>query len=783
MIIRCKIFNLGARAELSGVVLVTDPVPLKSPDTDLGSQQLVWEVTPHQLREFRSRKILLRVELHHDKVVILASSMLHLIMIYLQELVGHLVLDLRTAQPIKNGDNRPDVKTHKIVGTTISLQVSLALEEAENVDVDITEEDSDTEVQTVTHVDKEAEGEIIPTLIEDSSDGEGGYFLVGPRSSASGKFSLSLCLVSAHNLSLTVEPSTVYQDKYYWQYNLLGVDISTEQFSSLNIEEGDAGSFVSERATATIKTSRETLAKFLARSSVTIKLCNGAVVIAAADLPLSCLLDPTDLSLDQGVTVGRQVELVSGHNLAVVHDSDGNKPLLGVRLTLTSREDEAEITSGNLSDSDDMEVEEVTDGGETKLSTTEPPRPYSPPTKISKPDPSEPEGSVISTPKKPRLSPQVFTPVKTPKSILPQDTTEYLSIKTPTMSESTDKPRHFKLSVDLVSVKITKENLDGQDGVLAYKYQALHKEAIRTDKFTIRRGQNLPVPKGYCQFSFCVLKDKMISTFQQHLVHIALYANSQLLGLSSLNLLDVVKKNIWNGSLNIADKQSGDLIGQIEVELQLLEDVDSPKKVIEKKHEELMANKDLLNQAAKELEVWKTDQKKKFNENLLEIEQNHLNMLGQEWKEREVEREQEMQTKLSVMKNLEEELRQELEKIEAERKEMDETRRALKSDQDKVESEKRSVKTERLAVVDRLKQQIRDKDQQIAVKDSELDLLSKKVKTLEADSRRTRFTKSGSNERSRKDEEIMAELNQVCFFLIIDITSNIQTPYILIAEI
>ena len=82
MIIDCKIFNLGARAELSGVVLVTDPVPLKSPDTDLGSQQLVWEVTPHQLREFRSRKILLRVELHHDKVVILASSMLHLILLY-----------------------------------------------------------------------------------------------------------------------------------------------------------------------------------------------------------------------------------------------------------------------------------------------------------------------------------------------------------------------------------------------------------------------------------------------------------------------------------------------------------------------------------------------------------------------------------------------------------------------------------------------------------------------------------------------------------------------------
>merc|ERR1719232_2214887 len=119
-----------------------------------------------------------------------------------------------------------------------------------------------------------------------------------------------------------------------------------------------------------------------------------------------------------------------------------------------------------------------------------------------------------------------------------------------------------------------------------------------------------------------------------------------------------------------------------------------------------METKYLLNQAAKELEVWKTEQKKKFNENLLEIEQNHLNMLGQEWKEREVEREQEMQTKLGVMKGLEEELKRELEKIEAERREMDEKRRVLKSDQDILENEKRNVKTERLAVVDRLKQQV-----------------------------------------------------------------------------
>ena len=79
-------YDLVVRAELSGVTLLADPVtvtPSSSSSTtaqDLEEQQLVWEVSQSQLREFRSRKILLRVELW-----IQAESL------------GHFVVDLRTA--------------------------------------------------------------------------------------------------------------------------------------------------------------------------------------------------------------------------------------------------------------------------------------------------------------------------------------------------------------------------------------------------------------------------------------------------------------------------------------------------------------------------------------------------------------------------------------------------------------------------------------------------------------------------------------------------------------
>ena len=62
-------YDLVVRAELSGVTLLADPVTVTTSSfssttaQDLEEQQLVWEVSQSQLRQFRSRKILLRVEL------------------------------------------------------------------------------------------------------------------------------------------------------------------------------------------------------------------------------------------------------------------------------------------------------------------------------------------------------------------------------------------------------------------------------------------------------------------------------------------------------------------------------------------------------------------------------------------------------------------------------------------------------------------------------------------------------------------------------------------------
>ena len=383
----------------------------------------------------------------------------------------------------------------------------------------------------------------------------------------------------------------------------------------------------------------------------------------------------------------------------------------------------------------------------------------------------EEESSVATTPKKLKLNASnTFLPIN--NTVSPRlDTTDYL--KMPVVKPSAEKtltsPRkmldtsskHHKLSIELCQLKMVKNDFFDKTGVLAYKYLALYKDAIKTDAFKLIPNSLISIPKGYCQFSFCVNREKMLTTFRDHLLKVGLYADNQMIGVADINLLKVVDEEVIKEKIYVLDRHSGDILGFLDVELKITDGEDSVVESAQFKDESsLNISKDILYHAAKELEAWKMSQKKKFNENLLQIEAQHLNMLGQEWKEREIEREKTVQEKMNVIKGLEDELRKELEKIESERKELEEKTKTLQSDKDNVEAEKRNLKTQRVAMVDRLKQQVKERDAQLNIKDTEIEMLSKRVKLLEVESRRPppRSTRNSSTEKSKKEEELRVEL-------------------------
>ena len=192
-------------------------------------------------------------------------------------------------------------------------------------------------------------------------------------------------------------------------------------------------------------------------------------------------------------------------------------------------------------------------------------------------------------------------------------------------------------------------------------------------------------------------------------------------GRASVNLAEVVGGGRWSGQVDMVGSEG--VIGQVEVELEL----GQGDKVV-KEHE--VQTGDMLAMAARELEAWKTDQKKKFNDSLVQVEVQHLTLLGKEWREREKERERIVQEKMETLKVLEQELRQELEKMEVQKREMEESQRRVEIEQEKI---KFDLKNEKVVLVERLRQQVREKDAEVAVKASEIDVLTKKIDAARVD--------------------------------------------------
>ena len=220
----------------------------------------------------------------------------------------------------------------------------------------------------------------------------------------------------------------------------------------------------------------------------------------------------------------------------------------------------------------------------------------------------------------------------------------------------------------------------------------------------------------------------MKQTFSSHLLKVGLYVEGRVVGKAFINLANVLENHKWLGSVELLGADNT-VIGKMDVEL-MLEEVNQENDlgISKEMSSEMIAN------AAKELETWKLNQMRKFNDSLVQIEAQHLTLLGNEWKEREREREKVMQEKMESLKVLEQHLRQELDKIEVERKEVQERRKNLDIEKLSIERDKEDIKKEKTSSMEKLRQQLREKDAEIAVKNSEIEVLTKRVGCLEEES-------------------------------------------------
>ena len=712
-----------------------------------------------------------------------------------KDMLGHVMVPLRSAVPLESKDDKAPARSYRLIGSGASLDLTLGLEEVEKISPVISEDEREASVKEIP---RRTETPTLSPVLMEKDDGSGGYFLIGPEDSCHDKFSLTICLVCTENLHLVPAKGLALQQKdpFYFQYHLLGVDISTEQF--YNIEKPE---FVSEKATAIIHSNQYLMRKFLSSAGVSIKLCHGATVLGAAEVELGNVLPDSNVSLEEKFTFQGNVDMVSAHNLSVAVDGEGNKARVGIMVVLERQE--LNLSTGRLSDVDMedevaeeiclnnnerinydeinndnleinmSEIEEVSHIDKDKATSAidqlvqkpEVPntpqmfRPSSPPTKLHHTGPQEHQSQSLTKPAE--ISPEVVpvTPTLVPQShptpVLDQslnpaaDTTDYLSLPPqPTKS--------YKLSVELKTIHLKDSTISYQDSVLAYKYLALHKEVIATPPFSVYGDRVTSIPGGYCQFSFAVQEEKMQQTFRAHLLKIGLYVGGQMRGKASVDLSSVVNGGEWSGAVDLLGSEG--VLGQLQIDLLLEQKEKKESDVQSILQDNNVQTSNMLAMAARELEAWKMDQKKKFNDSLVQVEVQHLSLLGKEWREREKEREKLAQEQAEKIRDLEQELRRELEKMEVQKREMDEAKRSNDIEREKIGREKLDLKNEKVALVEKLRQQVKEKDAVIAVKSSEIDGLIKKLDASRLELEKGNLEKNASR---MMDNELKAELAQL----------------------
>jgi hypothetical protein len=135
-------------------------------------------------------------------------------------------------------------------------------------------------------------------------------------------------LVCVENLQLVPAKGLLLKQKdpFYFNYDLLGENISTEQFYSLDRPE-----FLSEKAAVMICSNQDIIRQFLSTTEVRIKLCHKATVLAVAEIEIGCVI-PNSGQLEDRMTYQEKVIMVAVYSLTVPEDGAGNCARIGVMV-------------------------------------------------------------------------------------------------------------------------------------------------------------------------------------------------------------------------------------------------------------------------------------------------------------------------------------------------------------------------------------------------------------------------------------------------------------------
>ncbi|XP_056659932.1 centrosomal protein of 120 kDa isoform X2 [Monodelphis domestica] len=692
---------LVVEAKFDGEQLATDPV--EHSDQPEFATELAWEIDRKALHQHRLQRTPIKLQCFALDSVSTAK-----------ESIGYIVLDLRTAQEIKQAPKWYALLSNKYTKFKSEIQISIALE-------------TDTKAPADSFKAKEApprEGKVPaglsgvdPKKIVAVLNEEEGYHQIGPAEHCRDFFVMSVTIAFATQLEQLI-PCTMKlperQPEFFFYYSLLGNDVTNEPFSDLMNPD-----FEPERASVRIRSSIEVLRIYLSfHSKLQIHLCCGDQSLGSTEIPLTGLLKKGSTDINQ-----RPVAVEGAFNLDPPNRAKQKlppiplelAPTVGVSVALQREGVNAQPlvefkTQGEQEHSKKRILTPIQEKSLTEEKSPPPspvplPNNQSPPTKD---DATESEIESLQYDKDPKGNQKALT-CPTPASQVHLVTTSNASEMTSGQKIAVPaSSHHFCFSIDLRSVQDLEVDFP-VNCMLKYSYPFFGSAApiMTNPPVEVRKNMEVFLPQSYCAFDFATLPHQLQDTFlrlpllvelwhkdkmaKDLLIGIARIQLSNVLSLEKTRFLGVHGEQCWRQTFSErvpvtaaqgASHRVADLSytltledhGLVRVREILISDSSQgfaasrpeppPPRALCGPETPAEPRESLEYRAALELEMWKEMQEDLFESQLKKRELAHMQALAEEWKKRDRERESLVKKKVAEYTILEGKLQKTLTDLE-----------------------------------------------------------------------------------------------------------------------
>ncbi|XP_035747993.1 centrosomal protein of 120 kDa isoform X2 [Egretta garzetta] len=562
------------------------------------------------------------------------------------------------------------------------------------------------------------------------------------------------------------------QPEFFFYYSLLGNDVTNEPFTDLINPN-----FEPERASVRIRSTADVLQVYLcAQSKLQIHLCCGDQSLGSTEIPLSGLLKkgnleigqhpvaiegafvlvppnrakqklpqlPLDMSPTVGVSVILQRESLSAQPLIPLNaPTEPKEPQEKVLSPTSGKKEGLQQRSQNAPSQADHSSSTEDEATESEMESLK----FEKGTKLKK---KADNGLVAVSQPKPVGASSSSEPVSAQKIVIPAAS------------------HHFCFSIDLRSIRGLEVGFP-VNCILRYSYPFFGSAApiMTSPPVEVRKNMEVFLPQSYCAFDFATIPHQLQDTFFRLPLLVELWHKDKttkdlLLGVARLQLSNVLAsektrflggkgEQCWRQTCNetvsvTAAQGSGNRIAELSYAITLedyglvkMQEVlvsDSSQCVgagpqqhvphtqprcAPENHPE--PRETLEYKAALELEMWKEIQEDIFENQLKKKEMAHMQVLAEEWKKRDREREALVKKKVAEYTVLEEQLQKTL-------RDLDKRERQLFSAESELQRVKKELEAEHERNLQELQDSVRRAREECA---HQVELERSKIKQLEED--------------------------------------------------